>query len=231
MFIILRNRLRYALNGSDVTKILKDKDINVRVDNKPRRDKGFPTGIMDVVSIEKTGESFRVLYDAKGRFVLKKISAKEAEFKLIKITQKSFGPNKIPYIVGHDAKTIRFPHPDINLEDTVQINLATNKVMSVLRLETGNTSIIKGGNNIGRVGIIQKIEKHAGAVNIIHLKDANGHEFATPSTNVFAIGKGKNSLIELPKGDGLWLSALDEKKRLSIMIKEILIKPSESEDL
>lgn len=41
---------------------------------------------MDVITIEKTGESFRVLYDVKGRFVLKKITKAESEFKLIKIT-------------------------------------------------------------------------------------------------------------------------------------------------
>jgi len=33
---------------------------------------------MDVITIEKTGESFRVLYDVKGRFILKKINKEEA---------------------------------------------------------------------------------------------------------------------------------------------------------
>jgi len=47
--------LKYALNGRDVTMILHDKEANVRVDHKVRRDEGFPTGFMDVVSIEKTG--------------------------------------------------------------------------------------------------------------------------------------------------------------------------------
>ena len=59
--------------------------------------------------------------------------------------------------------------------------------------------MIKAGNNIGRVGVITKIEKHSGAVNIIHLKDANNHEFATRAPNVFIIGKGKELMIELPK--------------------------------
>ena len=59
--------------------------------------------------------------------------------------------------------------------------------------------MIKAGNNIGRVGTIEKIEKHAGATNIIHLKDSNGSEFATKAPNVFIIGKGKDLLIELPK--------------------------------
>ena len=30
----------------------------------------FPTGFMDVVQIEKTGENFRIIYDVKGRFTV-----------------------------------------------------------------------------------------------------------------------------------------------------------------
>jgi len=92
---------------------LKDKEVNLKVDNKTRRDYGFPAGVMDVISIEKTNEKFRVLYDAKGRFVLRSIKEEEAKFKLCKVVNKQLGPNKIPYIVTHDGRTIRFPHPEI----------------------------------------------------------------------------------------------------------------------
>lgn len=51
--------------------ILADKDGNVKVDGKVRSDEGYPVGIMgnnnkynvDVITIDKTRESFRVLYD------------------------------------------------------------------------------------------------------------------------------------------------------------------------
>ena len=41
---------------------------------------------MDVVSIEKTGEKYRILYDEKGRFVLKTLNEEEAKYKLLKVT-------------------------------------------------------------------------------------------------------------------------------------------------
>ena len=53
-----------------------------------RKDHGFPTGLMDVISIDKTKENFRILYDVKGRFILKKINSDEAKFKLCKIKGK-----------------------------------------------------------------------------------------------------------------------------------------------
>lgn len=78
---------------------------------------------MDVVSIEKTGENFRILYDVKGRFLLKKIKAEEAKFKLCKVKSRSVGPNKIPYIVTHDGRTIRYPEPNVKVGDSLKLNL------------------------------------------------------------------------------------------------------------
>lgn len=113
LYVLLKNRLKYALTGREVTVILKDKEANVKVDGKIRRDRCFPTGMMDVVSIEKTKEKFRVLYDTKGRFVLKSLKEEESKIKPLKVVSKSIGPNKIPYVVTHDARTIRFPNPEI----------------------------------------------------------------------------------------------------------------------
>merc|ERR1712205_34443 len=74
--LILRNRLKYALTYKEVTTILMQRV--VKVDGKIRMDKCYPCGIMDVVSIEKSDEHFRLIYDAKGRFVVHRISSTPA---------------------------------------------------------------------------------------------------------------------------------------------------------
>ena len=83
LVILLRDRLKYALNYSESTKILMQRLI--KVDGKIRTDKTFPAGFMDVVSIEKTGEYFRLIYDTKGRFKVHPISKDEAAYKLCKV--------------------------------------------------------------------------------------------------------------------------------------------------
>jgi small subunit ribosomal protein S4e len=90
-----------------------DRQPNCKVDGKIRRDGKFPLGIMDVLTLEKTKESYRILYDVKGRFVLKSLKEEESKFKLCKIKRKELGPNKIPYIVTHDGRTIRYANPEI----------------------------------------------------------------------------------------------------------------------
>jgi small subunit ribosomal protein S4e len=103
LIIFLRNRLKYALNGTEVKAIVKQRLI--KVDGKVRTDSTFPTGLMDVISIEKTGENFRLIYDTKGRFTVHRITAEEAQYKLGKVKRVQLGKGGIPYLVTHDART------------------------------------------------------------------------------------------------------------------------------
>merc|ERR1719428_2729133 len=63
----------------------------------------FPTGFMDVVSLEKTNQHFRMLYDTKGRFVVHQIHKDEAAYKLCRVQRHVFGAGGNPHIVTHDA--------------------------------------------------------------------------------------------------------------------------------
>jgi hypothetical protein len=107
LIIILRNRLKYALTRREVTMICQQK--LVKVDGKTRTDQRFPAGFMgactlllwdtglrraphrlaaafaavaDIVSIEKSGDTFRLLYDTKGRFALTPVTAEEAKVRV-----------------------------------------------------------------------------------------------------------------------------------------------------
>ena len=152
-----------------------------------------------------------MLYDVKGRFQPHRIDAKEAEFKLCKNKRKTIGANKIPYVVTHDGRTLRFAHPDIKKNDTVKLNLATGEIDGIVKFANGAAVFVTGGNNIGRVGVLQHIEHHPGSYEIAHVKDAKGNSFATRMSNIFAIGDGKKPLISLPKGKGIKLSLVEDR--------------------
>ena len=165
---------------------------------------------MDVLHVTKSGENYRLLYDVQGRYVIVKIKDSEANYKLCKVKTRAVGPNKIPYIVTHDSRTIRFPHPEIREGDTIKYNLEKNQIESWVPNSPGKLCYITGGNNIGRVGQIQHVERHLGSFDIVHIKDSNGKTFATRKGNVFIIGD-KKPLITLPEGDGIMLSVLEKR--------------------
>ena len=77
LILVLRNRLKYALTGKEVMSILMQRLI--KVDGKVRTDKTYPVGFMDTISIDKTDEHFRILYDVKGRFTVHRITILHTE--------------------------------------------------------------------------------------------------------------------------------------------------------
>jgi len=209
LIVMLRERLKYALTYREVKMITMQRLI--KVDGKVRSDMFYPAGFMDVVQIEKTKENFRLLYNTKGRFTLHKVVKEEASYKLCRVRKVTRGPKGIPYCITHDGRTIRYPDPDIKTNDTIRLDLATGKILDYVKFEPGNTVIISGGNNIGRVGVITHREKHPGSFEIVHLKDSVGHAFNTRLENVTVIGKGNKPWISLPKGNGIKLSVTDDR--------------------
>ena len=97
LIIFLRNRLKYALTYVEARKICKQRLI--QIDGRVRTDFLYPAGFMgllliknasrsaekeffldlDVITLEKTGEHFRLIYDVKGRFCVHRISPEEAK--------------------------------------------------------------------------------------------------------------------------------------------------------
>merc|ERR1740139_895717 len=166
---------------------------------------------MDCVGIEKTKENFRVLYDTKGRFVLHKISQEEASYKLCKVKKIARGPKGIPYAMTHDGRTIRYPDPDVKVNDSVKLDIATGKMTSFLKFELGATTMIIRGHNAGRVGQLLHVERHDGSFSIITVKDSRGVTFATRLANAFIIGAADQTLVTLPKGKGIKKTILEER--------------------
>jgi len=230
--LILRNRLRYALTRREILSIVMRK--SVLVDGKVRSDINYPAGFQDVITIPKTSEQFRLLYDVKGRFVLHRVTPEEASYKLVRVTaidkakKASIGHNPfhtgqlgaIPYCVTHDGRTIRFADPAYRVNDTLKLDIKTGRPVQHFKFEVGQLAMITKGHNVGRVGSVVSVEHHPGSFDIAHLKDRRGHTFATRSGNVFIIGDGAKPAISLPKAKGVKLSIMEERDQTLSKKKE-----------
>ena len=191
LVLILRERLKYALNKREVMMICMQKLI--KIDGRVRTDPTYPCGFMDVITIERSNDMFRLMYDTKGRYVLHRIQNKEAEFKLCKVKKVESSRKNIPFLVTHDGRTIRYPDPLAAVNDTVKVNLSTGKIVEIVKFEMGTVVTVTKGRNCGRVGVLQSRDKHPGSFDILHVKDATGNTFATRMENVFVVGQDKRS--------------------------------------
>ena len=208
LMLILRNRLKYALTGKETKMICMEK--HVQVDGKVRTDPTFPAGFMDVIEIPKAGNQFRLIFDTKGRYVLHPISDDEKKFKLCRVKAVALTNKKIPYVVTHDGRTIRYPDPLVRTDDTIKVDIATGKMVDLIKFEVGKMVMITKGRNTGRVGVITGIEKHPGSFDIVKVRDATDNSFTTRRENVFIIGS-EEPAVALPKGQGIKLTILEER--------------------
>ena len=201
LILILRNRLQYALTRGEAMMIAKMR--HIEVDSRVRTDPKTPVGFMDILSIPKTGENYRLMYDVKGRFVLQKVT-EDATTKLCKIEKVYTASNGVPCLATHDGRTIRFPDPLIKKADTVSIDTTTGKITDFTKFKVGSWVMVTGGANTGRVGEIVDVERHPGSFDICHIKDGNNSTFATRKGNLFVVGRSQNDIrVQLPKAQGL----------------------------
>ena len=99
---------------------------------------------------------------------------------------------------------MKFVDPDVEINDTVKLNLKTNKVVDFYKFKVNNVVLCCGGNNIGRVGTIQAINKLDGQHDLVTIKDKNGHQFTIRNSYIIVIGNGEKSEITLAKDCGLY---------------------------
>jgi small subunit ribosomal protein S4e len=140
-----------------------------------------------------------------------RINREEATYKLCRITKVYVGAKKVPAAVTHDGRTIRFPDPDIKVNDVVKVVLATGKTSDIIKFEVGAMVMLTKGRNAGRVGTMMHIEHHENSFDIVTIKDSKGHSFATRLQNVFVIGSGQKPEVSLPKGRGIKKTIIEER--------------------
>ena len=63
--------------------------------------------------------------------------------------------------------------------------------MEFYKYKIGAQVMITGGNNIGRIGVIEDVEKHPGSYEIVYVKDKLDKVFSTRLSNIFVIGDEK----------------------------------------
>ncbi|KAL1767085.1 40S ribosomal protein S4, X isoform [Sigmodon hispidus] len=182
----------------------------IKIDGKVRTDITYPADFMDVISIDKTGENFCLIYDTRSHFAVHRITPEEAKYKFCKVRKIFVGTKGIPHLVTHDARSIRYPDPLIKVNNIIQIDLETGKITDFIKFDTGNLCMLTGGANLRRIGVITNRGRHRSSFDVVHVKDANGNSFATWLSNIFVIGKGNKPWISLPRGKRIRLIITEE---------------------
>lgn len=207
---ILRHILKYAQDKTEVKRIMGKKIVTIN--GRKITEGRFPVGFNDVLQI--SDKLFKVTADAHGRFACIKINKQQAQVRPLKVLKKYTTVHNVPMIQTSDGKHIRYPHPNIKINDTVVLDIKSNKITQYIPFKIGMTVFATGGNNIGRIGILQHTEAHPGSQTVVTVTDSNNNSFITLISNVMVIGDQTGNKFPIHKSNGLRLSHLDARNKL-----------------
>jgi small subunit ribosomal protein S4e len=186
MLTALRDYLKLGDKEREVTRILNNKF--VKVDGKIVKERRYPVGFMDVVSIEGQDHDYRVLYDSKGRLTLTKDMAKNSGTKLAKVEDKKTTKGGKIQLVLHDGQNIITDDKTIKSGDVLVLKIPEKQIIQTLKFQAGNKAFLTGGSHVGKIATVKKIEiKESSHANLIHFEEG----FSTVTDYVFIIGTPK----------------------------------------
>ncbi len=190
---VVRDMLKLCDNSREARFIIGSRQISV--DGKVVTDYKYPVGLMDVVTVVKTKQSYRMLVDYKAKLKLVQIEDQERDWKLARIDNKTVVSKGKVQINLHDGRNMLLPKDQYKTGDVLKIELPSQKVMKAFKLEKGNLALLIGGSHPGTVQTIESYNVMRGsASNIVTFKDG----FSTVKENVFVVGD-KAAEIKVPE--------------------------------
>ena len=176
---------------------------HVTVDGRIRRDYKYSVGLMDVIEIPEVKTRLRVLPSTRHYLQLHKVTKKEANLKLCKITGKKTGSKGNIQLHCHDGRTLLLPVKDAKAKpkvtyrpgDSILIKVPDQTIRSHIPLKKGIIAVITGGDHTGFLGKLIKIDLDTRLGTLQGAKDAT---ILTAMRYVFPVGEEK-PLISIPE--------------------------------
>ncbi|UCE45908.1 MAG: 30S ribosomal protein S4e [Methanobacteriota archaeon] len=195
--MILRDVLKVCDNARESMFVIGGR--GVAVDGRIVTDPKFPVGLMDVVTLLKTGESYRMLLDYKGRLQLVKIDDKDKGWKLARIDGKNVVREGKVQLNLHDGRCLLLPKDQYRTGDVLKIEVPSQRIVKALKLDKGSLALLTGGSHPGTIQTIEEYRLRRGSgSNIVTFKEG----FSTVKENVFVVGE-KTPEIKLPEAKAI----------------------------
>lgn len=190
--MILRDMLKVCDTAKEAKKIIAARDLIVN--GKAVKDAKAPVGLMDVVSLPKSGANYRVLLTSKGKLTLVPITADDARWILCRIENKTkVAGGKIQLNLS-SGRNVLLDENKYSTGDSVKLCLETNKIVADYPLAENAVVLVISGRHIGAVETVDKYTVvNRPTENTITFKDNS----ETVKKNVFVIGSGKSELPEV----------------------------------
>jgi len=148
-----------------VKQILHNKDCFV--DGVICHDNKRPVGLMDVVSLPKASEFYRLLISKKNMLYAVKVSEKESQMKVCKIANKTSLKKGLQQLNATDGRNFLVKDAKkYSVGDSVQIELGSQKIIAHFPLVKGAQILLTSGKYVGQEGVLDSVDHSTAFIKI-----------------------------------------------------------------
>ena len=170
LLFVLRDMLNVVQNRKEAKRAVHLR--NILHNNSPVSDETNSVVLFDTLSIVPEKKHYRMELSLGGKFVLKEISEKESNSKVVKIINKKTIKGKKVQLNLMDGRNFLSSIKCKN-SDSVIVNFKDKKVEKCIPLEDKSTVFIFSGKHAGKSGKIKSIGKDGFAELSIEGKDVS----------------------------------------------------------
>ncbi len=163
----------------------------VKVDGVTRKSLHHGIGFMDTVTLEGTGDVFRmVTTESRLLHPVKMDDASDAGKKICKVTSKDTIRGGKTQLGFHDGRSM-ITDTAVNVGDSCLMQVPEQKILEVIRLDAGALVMVTHGANAGKTGTIDAIKEGTFVLPRMATMTLGDRKIDMPVRLVVAIGTGK----------------------------------------
>lgn len=182
LLTVLRDYAKLGDKEREITRILAAGE--VRVDGRVVKERRTAVGFMDVVSIPSIKKNYRVIYDSKGKLVIRAETEKNSDIKPMKVMKKIIISGGKIQLSFHDGQNILTEDASIKPGDVLIVKIPEREIKEVIKMQAGNKVFLTGGSHVGSIATVKKIEiKESSHANLVHFQE----DFSTVTDYAFPI--------------------------------------------
>lgn len=182
--VLLRDVLKVAPTLREVRMVLSGR--MVLIDGKARTDEKFPVGLMDVVSFPKSGKSYRIMVDWKGRLVPAEVGKEEASRKILRVVRKHTIRGGKTSLTLHDGRNMPGDN-HVKVGDSLVVSLPKAEMKAHLKRDKGARCLVVEGKHAGSVVELKDIVSRSGGKPPEAVVHAGKEEFITVAKYLFVV--------------------------------------------
>ncbi len=152
---LVLKQLVLAKNKREIKKVLNSSQI--LINGKRTRSFKAPLGFMDSLSLPEVEKHYRVLFDSKGRLVLKETTPLNAKLKISKIVGKKLHKKGMFQLSLSDGRNLLTKEKNFKTGEGLVLRLPEQSLEKVLPFEKGAEGWLVSGSHKGFRGTIEEM--------------------------------------------------------------------------